>query len=96
MIALVQVREPRRGSEAEAEGGGGDFCADVGADGVALAGGVHARGAVEAVAVEEGDGGDFEFGGAGSQVFGLGGSFEEGEGRRGVKLDVICNCCGHL
>jgi hypothetical protein len=68
----------------------------VGADAVALAGGVHARGAVEAVAVEEGDGGDFEFLGAGDEVFGLRGSFEEGEGRRGVELDVICNCWGHI
>ena len=77
--------------EARAECGGGDFCADVGADVVALAAGVHARGAVKAVAVEEGDGGDFEFLGAGDEVFGLGGAFEEGEGAGGVELDVISN-----
>jgi hypothetical protein len=68
----------------------------VGADVVALAAGVHARGAVEAVAVKESDGRDFEFLGAGGEVFGLGGCFEEAEGRRGVELDVISNCCGHL
>ena len=68
----------------------------MGADAVALAGGVHARGAVEAVAVEEGDGGDFEFLGAGDEVFGLGGAFEEGEGAGGVELYVICNFLGHI
>jgi hypothetical protein len=68
----------------------------VGADAVAVARGVHARGAVEAVAVEEGDGGDFEFLGAGDEVFGLGGAFEEGEGAGGVELDVMCNFCGHI
>jgi hypothetical protein len=43
----------------------------VGSDFVALGGGVHARGAVEAVAVEEGDGGDFKFDGTVNEVFGL-------------------------
>ena len=88
--------EPGGWSEARAECGGGDFCADVGADAVALAAGVHAGGAVEAVAVEEGDGGDFEFEGAGDEVFGLGSAFEEGEGAGGVELDVICNFIGHI
>jgi hypothetical protein len=63
----------------------------VGADAVAVARGVHARGAVEAVAVEEGDGGDFEFLGAGDEVFGLGGAFEEREGAGGVEFYVMCN-----
>jgi hypothetical protein len=64
----------------------------VGADVVALAAGVHARGAVEAVAVEEGDGVDFEFGGALDEIFGLGGAFEEAEGAGGMEFDVIiCN-----
>jgi hypothetical protein len=58
---------------------------------------VHARGAVEAVAVEEGDGGDFEFCGAGDEVFWLGGGFEEGKGAGCVELYVrFCNCCSHI
>jgi hypothetical protein len=57
---------------------------------------VHARGAVETVAVEEGDGGDFEFGGALDEVLGLGGSFEEGEGAGGVELYVICTYYCHI
>jgi hypothetical protein len=84
----VLVGDPGRWCEAGAECGGGDFGAYVGADAVALAGGVHARGAVEAVAVEEGDGGDFEFHRARKEVLGLGGSFEEAEGAGGVELDV--------
>jgi hypothetical protein len=68
----------------------------VGADAVAVARGVHARGAVEAVAVEEGDGGDFELLGAGDEVFGLGGAFEEREGAGGVEFYVICNFLGHI
>jgi hypothetical protein len=60
----------------------------VGTNFVALAGGVHACRAVEAVAVEKGDGGDFEFHRTLNEVFRLRGAFEEAEGAGCVELDV--------
>ena len=81
--------EGRRG-EAGTKGQGGNFCADVGADAVAFAGGVHARGAVEAVAVEEGDGGNFQFHRALDEVSRAAEApSRKGEGGSGMELDVI-------
>ncbi len=66
----------------------GDFCADVGADAVFLGGGVEAGGAVDAVAVEQGDGGEVELDGGADEGLGLRGAFEKAEGAGGVELDV--------
>jgi hypothetical protein len=44
--------------------------------------------AVDAVAVEQREGGDAEIGRAGDEVFGIRAAFEEAEGGAGVKLDV--------
>jgi hypothetical protein len=83
------MREKGGRRKALAKGGGRDFGADGSADAVAFGAGVHAGGAVDAVAVEQGDGGELDFEGALDEVFGLGGGFEEGEGAGGVELDII-------
>jgi hypothetical protein len=57
---------------------------------------MHTRRAVEAVAIEEGDGGDFQFQGTLDEVLGLGGSFEKREGAGGVELNIVCNGVGHI
>jgi hypothetical protein len=48
---------------------------------------VEARRAGDVVAVEDGQGGLIEFGGARDQFFGNGGAFEKAEGGAGVQLD---------
>ena len=45
---------------------------------------VEARGAGDVVAVEHGEGGEVELGGAGDQLFGGGGAFEEAESASSV------------
>jgi hypothetical protein len=49
---------------------------------------VKARRAVDAVAVEERDGGVAELSGAVDERFGKGGALQKAEGRRRVELDV--------
>ena len=65
-----------------------DFGADVRFQSCFLGGQVKARGAVEAVAVEQCYGGHAERGADRDQVLGQGGTFEEAEGRTGVEFDV--------
>ena len=68
--------------------GAGDLGADVGAETGFAGGGVEAGGAVEAVAVEEGYGGEVEGGRRGGQVLGWRTAFREGEGGASAELDV--------
>jgi hypothetical protein len=53
-----------------------------------LGGLVEAGGAIDAVAVEQGEGGEAEVGGAGDEGFGQRSAFEEAEGRAGVEIRI--------
>jgi hypothetical protein len=53
-----------------------------------VSGQVKARGAVNAVGVEQRDGGQFELGADCDEFLGQGRAFEKAESRAGVKLDV--------
>ena len=66
----------------------GDLGADVGAETGLARGKVEAGGAVEAVAIEQGDGREVEVGSRVDQVLGRGASFKEGEGRASAELNV--------
>ena len=60
----------------------GDLGADVGAEAGFAGGKVEARGTVEAVAIEKGDGWEVEVGRRVDQVLGRGASFEEEKAER--------------
>jgi hypothetical protein len=66
----------------------GEFGADAGAEAVFAGGAVEAGGAVNAVAVEEGEGGQGEARGLAGEVFGLRGAAEKTESAAGVEFDV--------
>ena len=66
--------------------GAGDLGADVRAETGLLRGHVEARGAVDAVAVDDGHGGHVEAGAGAGEVLGDGGAFEEGESGAGVEF----------
>ena len=72
--------------------GAGDFGADMCANAGLFRGHVEAGCAGDVVAVEDGDGGEVERGGAGDQFFGYRRAFEKAEGGAGVKFHV---CASH-
>ena len=85
---LVISKRGRPVARVVAEKARGQFGADVGFNFFALGGHVKTRGAVEAVAIEEGHGGDAAFFGGGDQGFGQGSAFKEAESGAGVEFDV--------
>ncbi len=83
---LRLLREISRGADAPCIGGESDFGADQGFEAGFFGGLPETGGAVEAVAVHQGDGGEVELGGARDEVFGEGGAVEEGERRSATEL----------
>ena len=69
----------------------GDLGADAGAEMLPAGRGVETRGAVEAVAIEHGDGGQFQPRGLAREVLGRRGPAQEAEGAPRVKFDVAAH-----